>query len=341
MSAAYGRASVRAGACRRAPAMPNIEELPDDYEERAPPAQVKASSSGSGTLRRGFFSSSQTSKAAPSKAGATPNGESRTASNSGASCAASSQAAPTAAGAAPGTATGTESGAAREEAHADKKGSAVAVATPSTADGDADDFPSAETLVQELRAKLLSSASGVGGDDGTGSADGAANLAAGDAAVAGVQAAAASLAEVLAPLRAESLRWPTAQVRGARDRAAAEVDGALGEMRALSNDARRLRSGEEKRALAELKRVADDAHDRVRKIAEAAAPRANDSKDSDVEKTVAAFHALPVGAKLYLLARERSALALFGAAFLGGAGLACGLLLEVYSAWNCGMRCGA
>lgn len=145
------------------------------------------------------------------------------------------------------------------------------------------------------------------------------------------------LDEILAPLRA---KWPPSHVRTSREKAAAELDATIAEMRAASNDARRLRSGEERLAAGELRRAAEDATERVRKVAEAAAQRAP-SKEDRARAAVAAFHTLPLTAKLRAVADERAALALLAGSFLAGAGLVLAALAEVYSAWGCGFRCAA
>lgn len=133
-------------------------------------------------------------------------------------------------------------------------------------------------------------------------------------------------------------RWPSSQARSAGDRAAREAGAALAELRAASNDARRLRSGEEKRALAELRRAADDGVDRVGKLCESVAPR-DRTPESETTAVVAAFHSLPLTAKLRLLASERAAVALALASLALGGALMCGILLEFYAAWGCGFQC--
>lgn len=133
-------------------------------------------------------------------------------------------------------------------------------------------------------------------------------------------------------------RWPSSQARAARDRAARDADAALAELRGASNDARRMRSGEEKRVLAELRRAADDGVDRVKKLCESVAPK-DKTPESEARVIVAAFHALPFTAKLQLLIGEKVAAALLAASFLLGVALMSGILLEVYVAWECGFQC--
>jgi len=146
------------------------------------------------------------------------------------------------------------------------------------------------------------------------------------------------VASLLEPLRAQASSWPTPHAKSGRSKAHAEIGVALAEMRAASNDARRLRSGEERRLLAELRRVVEDAVDRVKKIAEVASPQNASEKDHRVH-VAAGFHALPFTAKLRAIADDRAALALLGASFLAGIVVMSGFLLELYSAWGCGMRC--
>jgi hypothetical protein len=141
--------------------------------------------------------------------------------------------------------------------------------------------------------------------------------------------------EVLAPLRA---KWPSAQLKSSREKATREIDSALAEMRSASNDARRLRSGEERLAADELRRAAEDAMDRVRKVADAAAQR-EPSEEDRIAATIAAFHGLPLTAKLRVLVEERAAYAVLGTSFLLGVVLMLAVLGELYSAWGCGMRC--
>jgi hypothetical protein len=148
------------------------------------------------------------------------------------------------------------------------------------------------------------------------------------------------LRELLSSSVSSQSRWPTTQVRNALSKSSLEANTALAEMRAASNDARRMRSGDEKKALAELRRVIDDVLERVRKVVEISAPKAISEEDKQ-HATVAAFHVLPFTAKLRILADERTALAIFAACFSAGAVLVLGIMVEVYSAWGCGHRCGS
>jgi len=146
------------------------------------------------------------------------------------------------------------------------------------------------------------------------------------------------VANLLEPLRAQASSWPTPHAKSSRSKAQAEIGVALAEMRAASNDARRMRSGEERRLLAELRRAVEDAVDRVKKIAEAASPHSASEKDHRAH-VEAGFHALPFTAKLRAIADDRAALALLGASFLAGMVVMSGFLLELYTTWGCGMRC--
>lgn len=136
-----------------------------------------------------------------------------------------------------------------------------------------------------------------------------------------------------------SVRWPTSQARSGHARAALEADSALAEMRSASNDARRQRSGDEKRTLSELRRTSDQVSERVRKLVEVSMSK-DMSEEDKVNANIEAFHALPLTAKLRLLADERVALVLIAVSFVGGAVLVFGILTEVYTACGCGFRCG-
>jgi len=146
------------------------------------------------------------------------------------------------------------------------------------------------------------------------------------------------VAVLLEPLRAQASSWPTPHAKSSRSKAQSEIGVALAEMRAASNDARRLRGGEERRLFAELRRVVEDTVDRVKKIAEAATPQNASEKDHMV-RVAAGFHALPFTAKLRAVADDRAALALLGASFLAGMMVMLAVLLELYTAWGCGLRC--
>lgn len=148
---------------------------------------------------------------------------------------------------------------------------------------------------------------------------------------------ASRLQSVLDPIRSEA-KWPTPHARSTQKKASSEIDVCLAELRSASNDARRLRGGEEKRAALEFRKAAEDAMDRVRKVAEAAMPH-DSSEEEHACRAVAAFHALPLTAKLRLLADERAAVLLLAVSLAAGACSMAAMLLEVYTAWGCGMQC--
>lgn len=145
------------------------------------------------------------------------------------------------------------------------------------------------------------------------------------------------LEEVLAPLRAA--KWPTSSMKSAREKATRELQSALSEMRSGSNDARRHRSGEERQAASELRRAAEDATERVRKVAEAASQRELVKADRAMAAKKA-FHGLPLTAKLRVLVADKAAYVFIGGSFLAGAALMFAILGEVYFAWGCGLHCG-
>mmetsp|Transcript_94061 Transcript_94061/g.166609 ORF Transcript_94061/g.166609 Transcript_94061/m.166609 type:complete len:317 (-) Transcript_94061:112-1062(-) len=136
-----------------------------------------------------------------------------------------------------------------------------------------------------------------------------------------------------------SVRWPTSQARSGHARAALEADSALAEMRSASNDARRQRSGDEKRALSDLRRASEQVSERVKKLVEVSMSK-DMSEEDKVNATVEAFHALPLTAKLRVLADEGVALVLIAVSFVGGILIVLGILTEVYTACGCGFRCG-
>merc|ERR1711957_1144211 len=109
-------------------------------------------------------------------------------------------------------------------------------------------------------------------------------------------------------------------------KASLEANTALAEMRSASNDARRMRSGEEKKVMTELRRVADDVAERVKKVVDFSAPKPTPAEEK-TSATVSAFHGLPFTAKLRLFADDRVALSLLGASFVGGMVLVAGILV--------------
>mmetsp|Transcript_12022 Transcript_12022/g.26540 ORF Transcript_12022/g.26540 Transcript_12022/m.26540 type:complete len:250 (-) Transcript_12022:19-768(-) len=146
-----------------------------------------------------------------------------------------------------------------------------------------------------------------------------------------------ALEAALGPLQA---RWPTSQMKERQVKATKEIDNALAEMRMSLNDARRHRSGEERRALTELRKVAEDVVERVQKVADQAS--ANHSKDAKElqQQTLVAFHALPFTVKLRILMAEKAvAVTLLGGAFTVGALVVLTISLEIFSAWACRVQC--
>lgn len=191
-----------------------------------------------------------------------------------------------------------------------------------------------DELASTLRQRLLGAAAGVA--TARRQVEEATTIAAAAAAEGNSESQSAeALEELLAPLRA---KWPSSQLRGSREKAAAEIDSALADMRSASNDARRLRSGEERLAATEFRRAAEDALDRIRKVADAAAQR-EPSEEDRANMAVAAFHAMPFTAKLRVLADEKAGWVLLGSSLLAGAAIMFGVLAEVYTAWGCGIRC--
>lgn len=135
-------------------------------------------------------------------------------------------------------------------------------------------------------------------------------------------------------------RWPPNKTRNARVRANAEIQEALADLRSATGDSRRLRSGDERRAVAELKRAGEDLVERLRKTAESASA-ARSSPHARTHATVMSFRELPLTVKLRVLADEPSlAAALLGSSFLAGAVMVIGLQLELSSAWRCSLQCG-
>merc|ERR1711908_268883 len=100
-------------------------------------------------------------------------------------------------------------------------------------------------------------------------------------------------------------------------KASQEANSALAEMRSASNDARRQRSGEEKKSMTELKRLTDDLSERMHKVIDLTAPRAS-GDDDKTHACVEAFHALPFTSKLRLLADDRVAVSIFFVSFATG-----------------------
>eukprot|EP00933_Yihiella_yeosuensis_P052193 TRINITY_DN50206_c0_g1_i1.p1 TRINITY_DN50206_c0_g1~~TRINITY_DN50206_c0_g1_i1.p1 ORF type:complete len:317 (+),score=93.03 TRINITY_DN50206_c0_g1_i1:117-953(+) len=140
-------------------------------------------------------------------------------------------------------------------------------------------------------------------------------------------------------LTALQVKWPSAQTKERAAKAAKEIDNTLAEMRGFANDSRRLRCGDEKRAIAELRKGAEDVINRVSKVAEDSKAAQESGKDKG-KAAVIAFHALPLTAKLRILVDEKVGLSLLLAFFFAGMALMYLFGLEVVSALNCGWRCG-
>mmetsp|Transcript_60649 Transcript_60649/g.135396 ORF Transcript_60649/g.135396 Transcript_60649/m.135396 type:complete len:263 (-) Transcript_60649:115-903(-) len=257
---------------------PIIEELPDDYDVAT---EKKASSSSSGALRRGFFTSKQ------------PN--------------AGSMAAPSAVPA-PGTAF--ESG----------RSSPGPAADPPPASGEVPE------ILEGLRRRLRESVAAMEAERRHASEEAETRR----------QEEAKSLDSTLSSLQA---KWPTSVMKERQAKASKEIDTALAEIRMAFNDARRRRSGDERRALASLKTTAEDAIDRVQKAA-STATASRDASEDRTGKTIAAFHTLPLTVKLQILVVEKKASALLlGGAFILGCATVLGICLEVYTAWGCRLEC--
>lgn len=323
--------------------MPIVEELPDDFDispegaaapGAAAPGGASASSDGAG-LRRGFFNAPRPRQAADSR-------QASAASRAGAPAAApGSRPTVSVASVLEAPTDGSSLLKPRRAAEDDKTEaaapSASAASSPpgASSSGQAPHAPQAYLagededcdagdLIRGLRARLRSAA------------DAARER---SAAEAGADSASRTgrLQSLLDPIRSEA-RWPTPHARSAQQKASSEIDVCLAELRAASNDARRLRGGEEKRAALEFRKAAEDAVERVRKVAEAAMPP-DSAEEEHAWATVAAFHALPLTAKLRLLADERAAVLLLVTALAAGACSMAAVLLEVYTAWRCGMQC--
>jgi len=296
---------------------PIIEELPDDYvaptaatssrqearEDQLPSAAAgqQPSQGSAGGLRKGFFNRTVSKPDHPSAAStSSPAAPSR-----------SPRSSPPAAGR-------------RAEVSVAEAEERPTPGEPAS-NSQENDPEGVAKIVGELRARLHSAAESV--------------------ALARQQAASAAAAtdpqhvrSLLEPLRAQASSWPTPHAKSSRSKAQAEIGVALAEMRAASNDARRLRGGEERRLWAEIRKAVEDAVDRVKKVAEAAIPPSASKKDHTA-RVAAGFSALPFAAKLRAVADDRAALALLGASFLAGMVVMSGFLLELYTAWGCGLRC--
>lgn len=283
---------------------PVIEELPDDYDiggctKRSQGGEEQPPRREGGALRRGFLNRPRpTPPEASAPAPARPAATSSWLEPAGAK----------------------EARAEGEPRGAPGGGAGAAPAEPSaSSSGQPGRGP--HELLAELRARLGGAARAAAASREPG------------AAARGFEA----LDELLLALR-DQARWPTPQARSARQRVTAEVDVALAELRAASNDARRLRGGEERRAMSELRRTTDDTIERVNKVVEAMTEK-DGPEVKRQEAIVAAFHTMPLAAKLRLALDERVAAVFLAGAFAAGMALMFGVVLEMYASWSCGVRC--
>jgi len=295
---------------------PIIEELPDDYEIETPTKDVERTATSS-AVRRGFFNRQRPRRVEEPPELATPGTKATKA------CATTSSGGLPASGS-----TDKQSCAQQKPSKADEAGEGE-VQEPGTSSrmataGSEEDLPDPKEFVGGLRQRLRAATSAA--------SECSKQM---EVIVQRDQAVESKLSSLTT-----QARWPTAQMRSARDKATAEVDLALAELRAASNDARRLRGGDEKRVVSELKRATEDALDRVRKVSDLVAPKKMTPEDRSAA-VAAAFHAMPLPAKLRVLADNGVAVGLLGASFAVGMTLMVGILLEVYTTCNCGLRCGA
>ncbi|CAE7210571.1 unnamed protein product [Symbiodinium natans] len=142
-----------------------------------------------------------------------------------------------------------------------------------------------------------------------------------------------------AALAAFQVKWPTSAMKEKQAKASKEIDTGLAELRAAFNDSRRRRSGDDRKALSALKVAAEEAISRVQKAADGANANKGSAEDRQIA-AVAAFHAMPLTAKLRILAQEKKAsAALLGGSFLLGTLAMLGICLEIYTAWGCRLQC--
>merc|ERR1712166_925284 len=116
------------------------------------------------------------------------------------------------------------------------------------------------------------------------------------------------------------------------------INVTLAEMRAASNDSRRARSIEEKQASAELRRVADEAVDRVKQLLGSLEVK-SDAPVVSGRIAVASFHTLPMSVKLRILLTEKGGWAALVVAAMSGVFLVLIALLEIKTAWGCYFIC--
>eukprot|EP00405_Crypthecodinium_cohnii_P044257 CAMPEP_0206572656 /NCGR_PEP_ID=MMETSP0325_2-20121206/28389_1 /ASSEMBLY_ACC=CAM_ASM_000347 /TAXON_ID=2866 /ORGANISM="Crypthecodinium cohnii, Strain Seligo" /LENGTH=263 /DNA_ID=CAMNT_0054076929 /DNA_START=60 /DNA_END=848 /DNA_ORIENTATION=+ len=121
-------------------------------------------------------------------------------------------------------------------------------------------------------------------------------------------------------------RWPSTQMKSAKEEAGRSISSIIGEMRAASNDARRAREGEERVAASELSRVTEDLLSRMTKVVEAS-QEADEMKKDPIQGPILGFHRMAVTAKLRILGEDKAGWMLIGGSFLLGAVLASFFLL--------------
>lgn len=288
---------------------PIIEELPDDYEEELPTASASSGAFNSGAGGKSSAKNPRPQAADSRGAGLRKGFFNRPAAVSSTCDAASVQAKASEAPLA-------SSEASRPQASVPSSSSSQGIRTE---DSEIADLVDTLKMKLQSRVALASEQNALSG---------------------GTREALDELREALTSPAASASRWPTPQARSGMSKASQEANSALAEMRSASNDARRMRSGDEKKVMAELRRVSDEVADRLRKVVDLSAPKPTPDEEKSAA-SVAAFHALPFTAKLRLLADDRIALGLLGASFFAGMALVFGILVEVYSAWGCGYRCGA
>jgi len=294
---------------------PIIEELPDDYDvhaEKAPkaPGVSARGASGSGpAIRKGFFNQPRVVSTPSSGTGAKGTAAKGTAAKgpavdgTAANGTSSPVTIPEPTKEAPTAVPATEVGVETDEKREAEEANLVELPNPSE-------------VVEGLRRRLQATVKTLAAQhDEAGIAQ-------------GIQEVQKSLAAIE--------RWPTPSARTSWEKTTREINMALAEMRVSSNDTRRVRS-DEKRAMTDLRRAADDALERLRKVSEMAVP--DTALKDQTSATVAAFHKLPITAKLHILARERVGWFVLMCSFFTGVLLMLGVVFEVYMSWSFSYRC--
>jgi len=289
---------------------PIIEELPDDYDvhaEKAPkaPGVSARGASGSGpAIRKGFFNQPRVVSTPSSGTGAKGTAAKGPAVDGTAANGTSSPVTiPEPTKEAPTAVPATEVGVETDEKREAEEANLVELPNPSE-------------VVEGLRRRLQATVKTLAAQhDEAGIAQ-------------GIQEVQKSLAAIE--------RWPTPSARTSWEKTTREINMALAEMRVSSNDTRRVRS-DEKRAMTDLRRAADDALERLRKVSEMAVP--DTALKDQTSAIVAAFHKLPITAKLHILARERVGWFVLMCSFFTGVLLMLGVVFEVYMSWSFSYRC--